>query len=456
MKSNDFIEICNQTHTLPRRNMTKVVIYLFLMFATSNFTIRGNFAFAGKTNAVFSMIDVPLNLSAKDKKNNILLQPRYNIVELKSGNIVPIKEIGGGVTLMVKSGESYKITATLDGYFTKEKIQIIPNEQEKEGLSVVLDMESQPSAALILRAVDDITGDLVDATFNVSSGSKSYTRTTSKAAPYGRIIIVEAGSYTVDVITNSHKPKSESFNLEIGDPARSYNKEIRLEKPKSGVKILIVGDDTKKVLKNVSLKITNTTDNTLFFNNLLPEGEAILEFDPSKTYSVSLELQGYTPLRIDLKATNQKEYTITMPSESFFSFGAYDKLSKKRLPATFKISYKENIQEIKGTEDADIKFRPTEGGIYTVEVSHPNYTTKKEPFNLENLSAGKLSHKIMLESTVDEYIILVVDGEDKQMIQGAEVKIFDDLKQPIPVKINPKTGEYKIVLEKKQRLLLAN
>ena len=162
-----------------------------------------------------------------------------------------------------------------------------------------------------------------------------------------------------------------------------------------------------------------------------------------------MEQSGYTPLKLDLKVTSQKELVLTMPSESFFSFGAYDKLSGKRLPATFKISYKDKVQEIQGTTDADIKFKPTEGGIYTVEVSHPNYTTKKEPFNLENLSAGKLTHKIMLESTVDEYIILVQDDENKQLIQGADVKVFDDLKQPIPVKLNPKTGEYKIVLEKK-------
>lgn len=434
--------------------MTRIITYLYLLLASINFPILDSDVSADTRNTTNKFIDIPLNLSAKDKRNNIQLQPKFTVVSVNDGKVIPLKEVDGRFTVMVKSGESYKITAQLDGYHTKEKIQNIAPDQDKEGFNVVLDMEPQPSAALILKAIDDATGDYVEATFTVTAGDKTYTGKTGKGVPYYRMIITKADLYTVEVTSNSHKPKRESFALEVGDPARSYNKEIRLEKPVNGVKILIVGDDTKKVLKGVSLKITNTTDNVLFFDNLLPEGEAVVEFDPAKKYSAAIEQSGYTPLKIDLKATNQKEYTITMPSESFFSFGAYDKLSGKRLPATFKISYKDKVQEIQGTTDADIKFKPTEGGIYTVEVSHPNYTTKKEPFNLENLSAGKLSHKIMLESTVDEYIILVSDGEDKQLIQGADVKVFDDWKQPIPVKLNAKTGEFKIVLEKNKDYFL--
>ena len=71
--------------------------------------------------------------------------------------------------------------------------------------------------------------------------------------------------------------------------------------------------------------------------------------------------------------------------------------------------------------------------------------------NLENLSAGKINQKIMLESIFDEYIILVVDSEDKQMIQGSDVKIFDDLNQPVKLQLNDKTGEFKVVLEKNKK-----
>lgn len=428
--------------------MTRIITYFYLLFASINFPILENLNFASKTSIYTAFIDIPLNLSAKDKRNNIQLQPKFNVVSITDGKVIPIQEVDGRFTVMVKNGESYKITAQLDGYYTKEKTQNIDIDQDKEGLNVILELEPQPSASLILKALDGTTGDDVDATFTVTAGDKTYSGKTSRSVPYYSMILTKTDLYTVEVTSTNHKPKRESFTIEISDSARSYNKEIRLEKPLNSVKIQIVGDDTKKLLKGVRLKVTNTTDNLTLFENLLTEGEAIVEFDPAKRYSVSIEQSGYTSLKLDLKATNQKELVITMPSESFFSFGAYDRVSGKRLPANFKISFKDKIEEIQGTTDADIKFKAIEAGIYTVEVSHPNYSTKRQPYNVENLSAGKLSHKIMLESTVDEYVILVVDREDKQMIQGVDLKIFDALNQPIPVKLNTKTGEYKIVLEK--------
>jgi outer membrane protein OmpA-like peptidoglycan-associated protein len=428
--------------------MTKIFTYIYLLIASNNFPILENSNSDGKKKYTTNFINIPLNLSAKDIRNNIKLQPKFTVVSITDCKDIPIKEINGRFTVVVKSGESYKITAQLDGYYTKEKIQDIDHYQDKDGFTLVIDMEPQPSASLILKALDESSGNNVEATFKITAGDKTYIGKTSKNVPYHKIILTKTDLYTVEVTSNSHKSKRESFLIEIGDSVRSYTRDIRLEKPLTDVKILIVGVDTKKVLKGVSLKITNTTDNLPLFDNFLPEGEAVVKFDSSKRYLFSIEQPGYTSLKLDVKTTNQKELLITMPAESFFSFGAYDRVSGIRLPAKFKISYKDTVQEIQGTTDSDIKFKATEGGIYTVEVSHPKYTTKKLQYNIENLSAGKISHKINLESAVDEYTILVVDGEDKNMIQGADVKIFDDMMQPVPLKVNVKTGEYKLILEK--------
>jgi outer membrane protein OmpA-like peptidoglycan-associated protein len=428
--------------------MTRIFTLITTFIVSVNFTFADNTFPINKEKASIKLADIPLNLSAKDKRSNIQLRPKFTVLSVSGGNIIPLKEVDGRFTVVVKSGESYKITAELEGYHTKEKIQVIAADQDKEGFNVVLDMEPQPSASLILKAIDDITGDMVEASFKVTVGDKVYNGKSSKETPYYRMVITKADLYQVEVTTGTHKPKKESYALEIGDPARSYNKELRLEKPGNGVKITIVGEDTGKILKGVSVNITNTTDNQLIIDNLLPEGEAFVELNPAKKYVATVTYPGYSTLKIDLKASVQKEYVIKLPSESYFSIGAFDRLSGKRLPATFKISFKDQIQEIKGTIDADIKFKATEKGVYQVEASYPNYSTKTLPLNLENLTAGKINHKISLESTVDEYVILVVDAEDKQMISGADVKLFDENKAPVPVKLNQKTGEWKIVLEK--------
>jgi len=427
--------------------MTLIFINLYLLLASINIPVLENLIFASKTSRNTPFIEVPLNLSAKDKRNNIQLRPKFTVLSIADGKAIPLSEVAGKFSVMVRTGESYKITAQLDGYITEEKTQKIDTDQGKEGLNVVLEMEPQPSTILILNALDETTGDKIDATFTITAGDKSYTGRTEKGVPYYKLNITKTDLYTVEVNSNSHKPKRESFIIEIGDSSRSYRKEIRLKKNVNSVKIQIV-DDKKQVLKGVRLKITNIGDSLDLLNKSLPEGEAIVAFDPTKSYSLSIDQPGFSSVKLDFKAANQNDLVITMLEESFFSFGAYDKISGKRISANFKISIKDKIQEIQGATDSDVKFKATEKGIYTIEVSHPSYITNKQQYNLENLSAGKINQKIMLESIFDEYIILVVDSEDKQMIQGSDVKIFDDLNQPVQLQLNDKTGEFKVVLEK--------
>jgi hypothetical protein len=90
--------------------------------------------------------------------------------------------------------------------------------------NVVLEMEPLASTILILNALDETTGDKLDATFTITSGDKSYTGKTEKGVPYYRLNITKTDLYTVEVTSSSHKPKRESFIIEIGDSSSSYNK----------------------------------------------------------------------------------------------------------------------------------------------------------------------------------------------------------------------------------------
>ncbi len=179
--------------------MTRIITYFYLLLASINFPILETLNFSSKTSKNTAFIDIPLNLSAKDKRNNIQLQPKFTVILIKDGKAIPIQEVAGRFTVMVKSGESYKITAQLDGYYTKEKIQNIDAEQDKEGLNVILELEPQPSASLILKALDGTTGDDVDATFTVTAGDKSYSGKTSKSVPYYRMILTKTNLNTVEV-----------------------------------------------------------------------------------------------------------------------------------------------------------------------------------------------------------------------------------------------------------------
>lgn len=134
--------------------------------------------------------------------------------------------------------------------------------------------------------------------------------------------------------------------------------------------------------------------------------------------------------------------------DSTYTFGAFDKTSGKRLAATFKIYFKgPDPLVIQGTMQSDVQFKPATKGQYEVEISMLNYVTKRIPLNLENLGAGKTNFKELLEVALDEYIILITDAKDKQIITTAKVRVFDDAKQEVEAKVNPKTGEWKVMLD---------
>ncbi|MFD2521909.1 OmpA family protein [Emticicia soli] len=141
--------------------------------------------------------------------------------------------------------------------------------------------------------------------------------------------------------------------------------------------------------------------------------------------------------------------TTVQQLDSTYTFGAFDKVSGKRLAATFKIYFnKLDPIVIQGTNQGDIQFKPATHGHYEIEISMPNYVTKRIPLNLENLGAGKTNFKELLDLVQDEYVILITDAKDKQIITTAKVKIVDAAKQEVEAKVNPKTGEWKAVLDK--------
>ncbi len=134
--------------------------------------------------------------------------------------------------------------------------------------------------------------------------------------------------------------------------------------------------------------------------------------------------------------------------DSTYTFGAFDKATGKRLAATFKIYFKSTDPlVIQGTLQSDVQFKPATKGQYEVEISMPNYVSKRIPLNLENLGAGKTNFKEVLEVAVDEYIILITDAKDKQIITSAIVKVYDDANKEVEAKVNPKTGEWKTLLD---------
>lgn len=429
---------------------------LIIALISSLTTLADNPKLVYRTTQQSKVLDIPLNLSAKDKRSGFQLSPRFIVTPIKGGEALPLKTANGETIVTAKVGESYKVRAELEGYASLERTIEITQNDYPEGRNVVLDLEPQPSAVVVFKTVDsENENEIIESVIKVTVKDKVYNGRITKANPTYRFILTNTDQYTVEVTSNTHKTKKEVFPFEIGDPPRTYNKTIALSKPDAGTKILVYGEDTNKPLKGANITITNTTDKTLVMDNLLPEAEAFVETVPNKKYSAKVSYGGYVTREFPLN-TNAKEQTLKLQPETYLSLGAFDGLLNKRLPATFKIYYKGNkVFEITGDANSDIRYKPTEKGVYEYEITHPNYKPYKNEANIENLQAGKIQYKAPLESTVDTYVILIEDALTKEFIPSAKLTMMSAEGVLVPVKYNNKTGEWKAELEKEKEYKLS-
>ncbi len=432
----------NLAYTMNRLNR------LFLSWIlTFLFTLHTLFALG--QSATKNSNEYTVFLMAKDVNSHIQLHPKFSIVTQKGGNAIPIKESDGKFSTILKLHETYKISVSLDGYHTQEKSLKIPEHPFEKDLNIIFSLSPKPTATLVVHPLDEQSNESIEASFKITHQGKEFLGKTTKNSPIFNITFVEEGEYSIEINSPLHLPYKESFRLETGEPSKIYNKEIKLQKPNNGIKFTIVDNEKEQKIQNVQIKIINQTDNQVVFDDKLPTGDALIAMNPNKQYQLSISHPGFVNLKYDIRASTQKEYLIKLPLESFFSIGAYDQYSKKRISATFRVSFEGNSPEtLSGNADSDLMYRSLKKGLYSIEASAPNYETKKETINLANLSEGKIPVKLLLESTFENCVMLVMDAVSKQMIANPSVKIYDNEKKLVETQLNPKTGEYKFQIEK--------
>lgn len=426
------------------KSMQRLTFILFV-FCTVIFPQRSysKIAFSEKNPSKFA--DITLIISVKDQKIGLQIKPKLTITPINGGAAIPTKDVDGQVTAILTKGELYKIVAELEGYKTYERT-IDTKIYEDNDANLVLNMEPLPSANLVLKAVDE-NGEPIEAMFKITLNDRIYSGRTSRTSPTYKVTLTKSDLYQIEVLASTFKSVKENFYAEVGDPSRQYNKTFTLEKPGNKLQILVFADDTEQPIKEAKLTVKSDTETIL--DKTLSDGQASIESVFGKNYTVTAEYPGYVKQTFNFKGSLQKEYKIILQSETLVSVGAFNKISGKRVAALFKITDTEGkTQEIQGKAEADIKFKPSGKGTYKIEISAKNYKTSQESLVIENLSAGNLNHKFQLESLVEDFIILVRDVDDKQLVSNPIVKVFDENGIEIEVKNNQKTGEILVQLEK--------
>lgn len=397
--------------------------------------------------AINKAADVPLTLVAKDKSSGMQLKPKFTVIHVKTGNSLAIKEIDGQFVVNVQAGQSYKIKAELEGYYPFEKTIEIKAEIDPEGKNEILDMDPQPTAIVILRAVDDFNQP-VEANFKVTSSIEPILGQVSRKQPDFRLVLTSPEAYRISVTSAQYKTQIETLDVEVSDPPKTYEKIFRLSKAGTTMRILVQAASMNTPIKNAKVVVTNIVDNFEIYQKILPDGEGGVELANQKKYKISVEADGYRKYEEELKQ-GSNEVIVKMVTESIVNIGTYDKTTGTRIPALVKIFFKDKqITELKTDPFSDALFYPTERGAYSIKVVSKGFKDFEGMLNIENIAGGKLPFRANLENFLEDYVVLILDEKDKQMVGGAEVVIADANGVGVPVNKNTKTNEWKVSLDK--------
>ena len=417
------------------------ILFFFLSIGTNAFSQKGLY---------------PLTIIAKDDRSGSQFNANYTVKSLKTNIDAKVEYKDSYAVAYVQVVEKYQIIAVAEGYGTKiESITIEADADPKDARTKNISMTPKASAYLMVKAIDDKTEEVIPASFKViaTSSKKNYEAATTKEKLEKRVVVsseTPKDEVTVEGSAPNYEVNSEKVNIEMKDPAQNYAVVIRLKKGNFKTKIRAV-DSRDKAVPRTRLIVREVGAVNPVVNVLdPPNGEVVIVLNPDKNYRLNIEAPGYNTID---KTFPGKEAITDWTHRLMPKFEAYYKVKAmsggKRIPAIIKVSSSKNGQLIELPDtDTTSNVKITEQGVYKVEVIAKGYQTAIDDIMVEGSNVGKTTEKIIeLEKGIKEYIVKLVDAENKLPLIFGDLKLKTNAGVLVKATKNIQTNDWTVVLQ---------
>jgi outer membrane protein OmpA-like peptidoglycan-associated protein len=202
-----------------------------------------------------------------------------------------------------------------------------------------------------------------------------------------------------------------------------------------------------KVTKPDQSVITGTSDATKQFT---------VNMKPQLTYSIEIGAEGYKSI------TEKINFSIDLKPEKIIE------LSRDSYPLTLKVIDNETkkvisnskITVINQTSNQPLISKNNANGVFTEDFIHSNiyqaefesegYIKANQKINVVdilNKSNGEVE-LILTKIPVEKYKIIAINENDSKKVTSADLRIFNNQNQPVPVSLNPSEMEWLVELKK--------
>jgi outer membrane protein OmpA-like peptidoglycan-associated protein len=398
----------------------------------------------------------PLTIIAKDERSGSQFNANYTVKSIKTGVEVKVEYNNNYAIAYCPAGDKYQIIAVSEGYSNKtETISIELDADPKDPRTKNISMTPRASAYIMVKAVDEKTGEPIPANFKLVmvSTKKNYDASTTKEKIEQKVIV--SGDNAKDEVevmatATNYESKSEKLSIEVKDPAQNFPIVLKLKKSDFKIKIKAVDNRDKAIPRTKYIVREVGAVNPVI--NVLdpPTGDITITLSPEKNYRLNIEAPGYNTVDrtfLGNEAVLNQTIRLVPKFEAFFKIKAMS--NGKRIPATIRVS-SSKIGQIGEILDSDTTstVKITEQGIFKVEVIAKGYQTAIDDIMVEAINAGVTTEKIIeLEKGIKEYIIKLVDDEKKEAILFGDLKLKTSAGVLVKATKNIQTNDWTVVLQ---------
>ncbi len=340
------------------------------------------------------------------------------------GKIIPVQTVKKRSFYEFKAGTIIRVKASATGFYAEEKG--FDTADMSDGDFIELRMNPKPSGNLTILTIDNETKDPVAATIEIDFHNQKTKEIIDQEHPKANYFYEQKGTYKFLTIADGYLNDTREVELGISPEQTQTELIIELEKNRMKQEISLYDKSNNGKLQSGKVRISHQETGQVVYQGPVTNG--LVKFDANRDdkYLLNVVSEGYIELSQPFKLSG-KILRFGMSPTAAFLIDVYDEETGKRISTNLElISPTGKKSTIKSFESQSVGFNPTELGSYQLISKADGYINKSGSLIVKSMNAGSTFFTLRLKKGSNEYILTVLDSQDRTPVNAAQVKVFNE------------------------------
>jgi len=329
----------------------------------------------------------------------------------------------------VTTNQKITIKVNASGFYSEEKHLLFENINIEEVIELRLRPKS--SGSISITTIDSETNELVESELEIVFFSKKINGKITKLKPELIYLFDVSGKYKINSFAKGYLNETKEIDLDLSTNKLNESLVIKLIKNRINQNIEVFDKSTNNSLKMGMLSVTHKTTNQKIYDGKIVNGKANFSGNKNEEYLLEIKAEGFANLKESFKMDG-KFLKFGLNPNSSVDVDIFDEIENKRIAIEIEVlSPSQQKTKIKSSEKETIKFFPKEIGTYTFSSKANGYINKSGNIKISKLDGGNTFFTLRINKGSNDFEISVFDFENKNPINNAVIKVFNDQSKEI-------------------------